>query len=272
LNLPAASRIYFLNPCFRPHIEAQAIKRAHRIGQTHAVHVETLVLKGTVEEKMLERSKRMTRAEHLDANHLEDDGGIKQIIQEAVPLPIQEVEQSAYGQMAPLETPQQMWCRDGWQQFLQDQERPRSKKRKASDAAIKKQEKGADERPRKAVRRALAYVDCSGGASPDDRELPVHPTALSDENETRHNDDEGRPPGDTLTTASAAGMPEDLSRVANVGEMLDLRGSTAAPMQCSQEANMRNLSISELLNSERTPADMSDYDRNDLLQEILRRL
>ena len=52
LNLPSASRIYFVNPVCRPNIEAQAIKRAHRIGQTRKVFVETLVLKGTIEEKV----------------------------------------------------------------------------------------------------------------------------------------------------------------------------------------------------------------------------
>jgi SNF2 family DNA or RNA helicase len=52
LNLPSASRIYFVNPICRPNIEAQAIKRAHRIGQTRKVFVETLVLKDTIEEKV----------------------------------------------------------------------------------------------------------------------------------------------------------------------------------------------------------------------------
>ena len=52
LNLPSASRIYFVNPVCRPNIEAQAIKRAHRIGQTRKVFVETLVLRGTIEEQV----------------------------------------------------------------------------------------------------------------------------------------------------------------------------------------------------------------------------
>lgn len=52
LNLSSASRIYFVNPVCRPNIEAQAIKRAHRIGQTRKVYVETLVLKGTIEDKV----------------------------------------------------------------------------------------------------------------------------------------------------------------------------------------------------------------------------
>ncbi len=57
LNLKSASRMYFVNPVLRPRIEAQALKRAHRIGQMRPVSVETLVLQGSIEEAMLERSR-----------------------------------------------------------------------------------------------------------------------------------------------------------------------------------------------------------------------
>lgn len=45
LHIASASRIFFVNPVWQPNVEAQAIKRAHRIGQTRPVYVETLVLK-----------------------------------------------------------------------------------------------------------------------------------------------------------------------------------------------------------------------------------
>jgi hypothetical protein len=109
LNLSSASRIYFVNPVCRPSVEAQAIKRAHRIGQTRPVFVETLVLKDSIEDKMLERSKRMTSAEHNNAKVLEDDGGIREIIQNAHVLPITHQEQHGSGRMAPLDEPQQLW-------------------------------------------------------------------------------------------------------------------------------------------------------------------
>lgn len=113
LNVSSASRVFFINFC-RPQIEAQAIKRAHRIGQTRRVVVETLLLEGTIEEEMYERARRMTRAEHSDAKMLDDDGGIKEIIQSARPLRIEEDERTGYGQVALLQQPQQLWSRPDW--------------------------------------------------------------------------------------------------------------------------------------------------------------
>lgn len=119
LNVSSASRIYFVNPVCRPNIEAQAIKRAHRIGQTRKVYVETLLLKGTIEEKMHERAKRMTNLEHHDVSHLEDDYGMREIIQGTKLLPVLEEETYGPGQMAPLEVPQRLWGRPGWREALE---------------------------------------------------------------------------------------------------------------------------------------------------------
>lgn len=184
LNLPAASRIYFVNPVCRENIEAQAIKRAHRIGQTKPVHVETLVLKGTIEEKMLDRSKRMTRAEHLNASHLEDDGGIKQIIQNAVPVPI---EQTSLGrpQMAPLAVPQQVWGREGWREYQLATTRGQGKKRKAStpdDHDTEMTKRQPKTKKPKTVRRTLAFLDCSSGVHGGDAG-PSHTSQDLDVNE-----------------------------------------------------------------------------------------
>lgn len=55
LTIISATRVYFINPVWQRSIEAQAIKRAHRIGQTKDVYVETLVLKGTLEEEIYRR-------------------------------------------------------------------------------------------------------------------------------------------------------------------------------------------------------------------------
>src|SRR6185503_16751711 len=54
LNLTAADYVYLLDPWWNPAVEAQAIDRAHRIGQTRRVIATRLVAKGTIEEKVLE--------------------------------------------------------------------------------------------------------------------------------------------------------------------------------------------------------------------------
>ncbi|GME41627.1 SNF2-related protein [Neofusicoccum parvum] len=111
LNVNQASRVYFINPVCRPSIEAQAVKRAHRIGQTKPVYVETLILTGTIEEAMFERSKAMTRNEHMEAKTLEDDQKITDIIKNARLLPVDPEEAAGERQMAPLKKPEQLFGR-----------------------------------------------------------------------------------------------------------------------------------------------------------------
>ncbi|KIX97202.1 uncharacterized protein Z520_07316 [Fonsecaea multimorphosa CBS 102226] len=81
LHVAAASRIFIVSPIWHPDVESQAIKRAHRIGQTRPVYVETLVLKGTLEEKILKRRRQMSNAELVKAEKsLLDDGMMNGII------------------------------------------------------------------------------------------------------------------------------------------------------------------------------------------------
>jgi SNF2 family DNA or RNA helicase len=54
LNLHAAEYVYLLDPWWNPAVEAQAINRAHRIGQTRRVFAYRLIARDTVEEKVLE--------------------------------------------------------------------------------------------------------------------------------------------------------------------------------------------------------------------------
>ncbi len=54
LNLTAADYVFLLDPWWNPAVEAQAIDRAHRIGQTRSVIATRLVARDTVEEKILE--------------------------------------------------------------------------------------------------------------------------------------------------------------------------------------------------------------------------
>jgi SNF2 family DNA or RNA helicase len=53
LNLTAADYIYILDPWWNPAVEAQAVDRAHRIGQLRRVFAYRLIARDTVEEKIL---------------------------------------------------------------------------------------------------------------------------------------------------------------------------------------------------------------------------
>ncbi len=58
LNLTAADYVFILDPWWNPAIEAQAIDRAHRIGQTRPVFAYRFVAQETVEEKIIELHAR----------------------------------------------------------------------------------------------------------------------------------------------------------------------------------------------------------------------
>lgn len=60
LNLTAAEYVFILDPWWNPAVEAQAVDRAHRIGQTRHVFAYRLICRDTVEERILElqREKR----------------------------------------------------------------------------------------------------------------------------------------------------------------------------------------------------------------------
>ena len=77
LHIAVANRVYIVSPIWSPSVEAQAIKRAHRIGQTKEVFVETLVLKDTIEERMWKRRKGMSEKEQRKdgkGGWLDDEG------------------------------------------------------------------------------------------------------------------------------------------------------------------------------------------------------
>ena len=53
LNLTAADYVFILDPWWNPAVEAQAVDRAHRIGQQKTVFTYKFISKDTVEEKIL---------------------------------------------------------------------------------------------------------------------------------------------------------------------------------------------------------------------------
>lgn len=84
LNLTAADYVYLLDPWWNPAVEAQAIDRAHRIGQARNVIATRLVARNTVEEKILElqASKRAL----ADAILGQDQGLLAQIGREELEM------------------------------------------------------------------------------------------------------------------------------------------------------------------------------------------
>ncbi|KAJ3265917.1 hypothetical protein HDU77_003391 [Chytriomyces hyalinus] len=61
LNLTAASRVYIMEPYWNPAVEAQAIDRVHRMGQTRVVNTIRFIAKGTIEDNILELQRRKTK-------------------------------------------------------------------------------------------------------------------------------------------------------------------------------------------------------------------
>lgn len=82
LNLTAADYVFILDPWWNPAIEAQAIDRAHRIGQDRTVFTYKFITKNSVEEKILALQRTKKRlADDLISN---EDGFIKSLSREDV--------------------------------------------------------------------------------------------------------------------------------------------------------------------------------------------
>jgi SNF2 family DNA or RNA helicase len=72
LNLTAAEYVFLLDPWWNPAVEAQAIDRAHRIGQTRHVFAYRLLAADTVEDKIVELQQ--TKRDLADAIVRADTG------------------------------------------------------------------------------------------------------------------------------------------------------------------------------------------------------
>jgi hypothetical protein len=84
LNLTAAEYVFLLDPWWNPAVEAQAVDRAHRIGQTRPVFAYRLIARDTVEEKVLELQK--TKRALADAILGEDNSLIRDLKREDLEL------------------------------------------------------------------------------------------------------------------------------------------------------------------------------------------
>lgn len=110
LDMKTASRIYFINPVLNPQTSAQAIGRARRISQQKPVTVETLVLRGSMDEVIARRREEMSPAEQRRCKNgsILDDKPIYNWILNAkiLPLPEEVDHEDGPAQMAKLAEPQ----------------------------------------------------------------------------------------------------------------------------------------------------------------------
>ena len=84
LNLTAAEYVFLLDPWWNPAVEAQAIDRAHRIGQSRRVFAYRLIARDTVEEKVLQLQQ--TKKDLADAIIGADNSLIRDIGREDLEL------------------------------------------------------------------------------------------------------------------------------------------------------------------------------------------
>ncbi|KAI1819868.1 SNF2 family N-terminal domain-containing protein [Xylaria intraflava] len=112
LDMRSASRIYFISPVLNPQVVAQAIGRARRISQKKPVSVETLVLRNSIEEVMMDRREHMSQAEHSKVKNVLDDGKIKEWIRNPKIHSMSEVNEALpLEQTALLSSPQHIFGR-----------------------------------------------------------------------------------------------------------------------------------------------------------------
>jgi len=84
LNLTAAEYVFLLDPWWNPAVEAQAIDRTHRIGQTREVFAYRLVAGDTIESRILELQDRKRAV--ADAVLGESAGGLRSLGREDLEL------------------------------------------------------------------------------------------------------------------------------------------------------------------------------------------
>ncbi|KAI9068581.1 hypothetical protein FKP32DRAFT_1587558 [Trametes sanguinea] len=89
LNLVSASRVIFCEPVWKADVEAQAIKRVHRIGQTRPiVHVTTVAIRSTFEEVIVARSKALRENKQEATKAATDDRTVRDFIANPTFLPV----------------------------------------------------------------------------------------------------------------------------------------------------------------------------------------
>ncbi|GMG98953.1 hypothetical protein Nepgr_000793 [Nepenthes gracilis] len=70
INLATADTVIIYDSDWNPHADLQAMARAHRLGQTNKVMIYRLITRGTIEERMMQMTKKKMVLEHLVVGRL----------------------------------------------------------------------------------------------------------------------------------------------------------------------------------------------------------
>lgn len=73
INLATADTVIIMDPDFNPKQDMQALSRAHRIGQKNTVLVFHLVVRASVEEKIMQKGKTKMALDHVLIDRMEAD-------------------------------------------------------------------------------------------------------------------------------------------------------------------------------------------------------
>ncbi|GAA6012949.1 hypothetical protein JCM10207_008392 [Rhodosporidiobolus poonsookiae] len=84
ITLTAASRVIMVEPLWKPDLEIQAQKRAHRLGQTKPVDLQVLVVKNTYEDALLQRRAQLAPEDFAKRVKLpQQDNKLRALLQSA---------------------------------------------------------------------------------------------------------------------------------------------------------------------------------------------
>ncbi|XP_044425418.1 CHD3-type chromatin-remodeling factor PICKLE isoform X3 [Triticum aestivum] len=78
INLATADTVIIYDSDWNPHADLQAMARAHRLGQTSKVMIYRLVSRGTIEERMMQLTKKKMILEHLVVGRLTKASNVNQ--------------------------------------------------------------------------------------------------------------------------------------------------------------------------------------------------
>lgn len=80
INLATADTVIIYDSDFNPHADIQAMNRAHRIGQTNRLLVYRLVVRASVEERILQLAKKKLMLDQLFVNKSESQKDVEDIL------------------------------------------------------------------------------------------------------------------------------------------------------------------------------------------------